>query len=72
MKFSDVIFWILVVVAVVAWLPPSGVDREAQAEHRQQCDMWGIWHADRRAGVPVNKRFGWPDQAGRYYEECKQ
>lgn len=36
----------------------------------QYCAMWEIWHADRRAGVPVDQRYGWPDQAGRYYKEC--
>lgn len=42
------------------------------AEQQQYCTMWEIWHADRRAGVPVEKRYGWPDQAGRYYQECDQ
>lgn len=40
-----------------------------QAEY---CPMWEIWHGDKDQGVPINQRHGWPDQAGRYFQECEE
>lgn len=65
-------WWLfMALAALLAWgaaiAPPGPTEAE-----QQQCEMWEIWHADRRAGVAIEKRYGWPDQAGRYYEECDQ
>lgn len=61
---------LVLLVILAAFDTPA--DREARAEQQQYCIMWEVWHADRRAGLPVEQRYGWPDQAGRYYEECSQ
>lgn len=60
---------IMIVLGAVIF--PSDAVEQAAAK-RQQCEMWEIWHADRRAGVPIEQRYGWPDQAGRFYKECEQ
>lgn len=38
----------------------------------EYCPMWQIWHDQKAAGIPIEQRNGWPDQAGRYFEECEQ
>lgn len=38
----------------------------------EYCPMWEIWHDQKAAGIPIEKRNGWPDQGGRYFEECDQ
>lgn len=60
----------LVCAGLITW--GAIAEPEQTAEQRQYCEMWEIWHADRRAGVPVEKRYGWPDQVGNYYTECDQ
>lgn len=54
--------WVLAAAALlVLWGALAEPDNSEQAQY---CAMWEIWHAD--------KRYGWPDVAGRYYEECEQ
>lgn len=45
---------------------------EPAPDNQEYCSMWEIWHNDRRAGVPVDQRYGWPDSEGRYYIECNK
>ena len=40
-------------------------------EH-EYCPMWEVWHRDRKDGVPIDERYGWPDPERRYYEDCEQ
>lgn len=60
----------LVLLLIALALPPGGPS-ELEAKQAEYCVNWETWHADRRAGVPVDQRYGWPDVAGRYYEECE-
>lgn len=71
MRFLQWFVGSLLLVALTFGIAMDAPD-EIEAQQVQQCEMWEIWHADRRAGVPIEKRYGWPDVCGRYYEECDQ
>ena len=59
----------LALLAIIAVATLLFVD-EPPPDKTEYCEMWGIWHVDRRAGVPIDKRYGWPDPDGKYYKEC--
>ena len=37
---------------------------DQQAEQAHYCDMVGIWKADAKAGIPKERRNGWPPYKG--------
>lgn len=64
--------FMLPVLLFLTYLVAQGGPSDAEAVQAEYCLNWATWHTDRRAGVPVEQRYGWPDQAGRYYQECDQ
>lgn len=63
------------VVSLVSYLVDGASDQVAYQDpvvQLEYCPMWKIWHDQKAAGIPVEERYGWPDRAGRYFEECSQ
>lgn len=75
MNISSMKFYFLVgliVGVVIAAAKDDDPEPELDPVKYEYCPMWEIWHDQKAAGIPIEQRNGWPDQAGRYFEECEQ
>jgi len=55
---------IALVILLAAGLTGHFEYEDVQVEQDQYCHMVGIWKADAKAGIPKERRNGWPPYKG--------